>query len=193
MKKELLYNSIDELLLWNYIQVRKTGNTKYLRRDWQTNDEPCAELWQIISDQYTQAISHRDSITTISDALRQILELTIDYNNIKAYCFILSMDFEHRVKTDLENYGYTVDTIDELNLIEGRAKALLTHIQVKRNELTALTEIKEEMNFESAIDRISDGKKYRLNSRDLTVSEWIAIEDNYINDIKKIQNERRNN
>lgn len=190
---QTFYESINELPLWNYIQIRKTADTKYLRPDWKIDRRQCPELWAVISEQYTQAISHRDSLMTIADALRQILDLTIEYNNIKAYCFILTMDFNHPVKTELEELGYTVNSIDDIKVIEGRAKSLITHITVKYNELQILTEIKEGISFESAIDRISDEKKYRLNPREITVAEWIAIEDNYINDIKKLENGRRNN
>lgn len=185
------YKSIDTLPIWNYSKIIETDNLIYLIRsdeydfDFVKTEEEA--IWDKISKQYIEATSHRTENKRFSMLNRNILELTIKKDVVENLCFILSIDFENaKAKELLFNLGYKAKTKDDLEAILKRNKNLNTLIREKQLQIE--NEFgKQPLNtsFEAVVDRISDAKHRELDPRKITVKRWIAIEDNYVEQIRK--------
>lgn len=71
-------------------------------------------------------------------------------------------------------------------IVERSIKTMLTQRREYEFELSQkLIKPTNNVSFEQTVDRICDYKKRTINTRETTVKEWIAIEDNYIKDMKK--------
>lgn len=185
------YKSIDTLPIWNYSKIIETDNLIYLIRsdeyDFEFVKTEEEAIWDKISKQYIEATSHRTENKRFSMLNRNILELTIKKDVVENLCFILSIDFENaKAKELLSNLGYKAKTKDDLEAILKRNKNLNTLIREKQLQIE--NEFgKQPLNtsFEAVVDRISDAKHRELDPRKITVKRWIAIEDNYVEQIRK--------
>lgn len=183
-----IHRSINTLSIFAYNQIAETHDFGYLiiDRTQKTDRNILPGAWSEIVSQYADATSHRDSIQQVLDLQKAILEITINYNNIKTLVFCCRKCFESDVISELNDYGFDVNSKKDLLIVERSIKTMLTQRREYEFELSQLL-IKPTSNisFEQTVDRISDYKKRTINTRDTTVKEWIAIEDNYIRDLKK--------
>ena len=188
------HTSISTLSIFAYNQISETHDYTHLiiDRKAKTKKDGLPEIWEAIVAQYLDATSHRESTQDILDLQRAILDITITYNNIKTLIFCCNKSFEQYVIDELNSYGYEVKSKKDLKGVERSCKGMLTQKREYDFELAQrLLKQGETTTFEKIMDRICDHKGLRINPRETTVKEWIAIEDNFLDDIKKQRTKAR--
>ncbi len=186
------FKSIDTLPIWNYTKIIESEDLRYLVRSEEydfefTESDIELSIWETISKQYVEATSHRVTNKRFSMLNRNILELTIKRDIIENLCFILSIEFENeKAKEILANLGYKPNSVEDLEGIFKRSRNMNTLIREKQAQLeNEFGKAPINTSFEAIIDRISDYKHRELDPRKISVKRWIAIEDNYIEQINK--------
>lgn len=186
------YKSIDTLPIWNYSKIVEKDDLRFLIRseEYDFDYTPTKEeefIWDQISKQYIEATSHRTENKRYSMLLRNVLELTIKRDVIENLCFILNIDITNEKALELlSNMGYKVKDKKDIDAVLKRSKNLNTQIREKQLEIEREFG-KQPLNtsFEAVVDKISDAKHRELDPKKISVKSWIAIEDNYIEQIKK--------
>ena len=96
MKDNLVYRSIEDLPVWNFHQVNKTGDLGFLYREYQkATDRKLLEYWQIIFDEYIQDMG--------------ISQVFKDYLRLK----IRALEFYKQAYVDGEKYKRVLAQIKE--------------------------------------------------------------------------------
>ena len=183
-----IHRSINTLSIFAYNQIAETHDFGYLiiDRTQKTDRNILPGAWSEIVSQYADATSHRESIQEILDLQKAILEISINYNNIKTLIFCCRKCFDSDVIDELNSYGFDINSKKDLLIVERSIKTMLTQRREYEFELSQkLIKPTNNVSFEQTVDRICDYKKRTINTRETTVKEWIAIEDNYIKDMKK--------
>ena len=194
--KQEYYDSIEILPLYNFDKYRNTKDINWfiIGFDGRQKKETSLELELVektILDEYFKAIDDR-SFSNRLQKLAQIEELKLRYNIIKSLIARIWLGFgdaqmEIRLLfiRELAKYGKgfaiseinTIDgEIEELNRVNLSADGLKTKIHLLENELKK-DEVKESESLarQLQIATISLQYPYRLNPKEITVSEWIEI------------------
>lgn len=188
------HKSIDTLRIYHYNIIVERKDLKHLviDKDAKVDDNTLAVAWSDIISEYIAATAHRQNNSDVYDLQKHIFDLTIEYNEVNVICFCLSHCWCDDYLIELANCGYSISDPSEIIGVMNQNKLLLTERRELEFELSnRLKKTDKNISFDVIIDRISDHKKYRLNPREITVREWIAIEDNYLNDIKQHQHASR--
>lgn len=183
-----IHTSISTLSIFAYNQIAETHDYSHLLidRKVKTDRSKLDGAWQEIVMQYINATSHRQGAQDIIDLQKAILELTIEYNNINTLIFCCRKCFEPDVIKELNDYGFDVTSKKDLDRAERGNKTLLTELREKQFALSQkLIKGGESVPFEKILHRIASHYKMTINPRETTCKEWIAIEDNYIDDLRK--------
>ena len=183
-----VYDSISTLSIWSFNQISETHDFKLLLidRTQKVDVNALALVWSNLMVQYMDAVSHREQPQNIIELQKAILEMSIEYNNIKTLCYCCSVLFDPKYIDELNSYGFDVKAKKDLIDVERSIRTLQTEIREKEFYLSKLmVNSGEPISFEKALDRLSKYAGYRLNPREITVKEWIAIEDNFIEDVKR--------
>lgn len=183
-----IHTSISTLSIFAYNQIAETHDYSHLLidRKVKTDRSQLDCVWQEIVMQYINATSHRQGAQDIIDLQKAILELTIEYNNINTLIFCCRKCFEPYVIEELNNYGFDVTSKKDLDKVERGNKTLLTELREKQFALSKkLIKGGESVPFEKIVHRVESYYKIPINTREKTCKEWIAIEDNYIDDLRK--------
>lgn len=198
MKKTLIeyYNSIDNLPLYNFDKYRNTRDLNWfiIGFDGRQTKVKTVELElceKNILDEYFKAINDR-SFSSRLQKLTQIEDLKLKYNVIKSLINRLWLGFadsqmEARFifiqQLAKHGKGFSIPEInttqgDELELIrvnnacEGiKTRISLLEIELKKDEIKESTSLTKQLQ----IATIGLQYTYRLNPKEITVSEWIEI------------------
>ena len=181
-----IHTSISTLSIFAYNQIVETHDYNHLIIDRKeaVDKTQLPDAWGEIVTQYINATSHRHGAQDVIDLQKAIFDIGVTHNNVATLVFCCRQCFEPAYIDVLNSYGYDVRSKKDLNTVERHNKSTLTIKREKEFELGALMVKKNKpATFESILDKISDHKCIRLNPREITVKEWIAIEDNYIHDL----------
>lgn len=183
-----IHTSISTLSIFAYNQISETHDLNYLVIDRKSpHDKTKLEaVWADIVRQYMDATSHRQGAQDVIDLQRAILDLTIEYNNVNTLIFCCRKCFEPDIIEELNAYGFNVKSKKDLDKIEKSNKRLLTEIREKQFALSnKLLKRGTPVTFEKLLHRINVHFKLTINPRETTVKEWIAIEDNFTEDLRR--------
>jgi len=192
--KQQYYDSIETLPLYNFDKYRNTKDLNWFiegydgRQTKQSSDQ-LHEIEKVILDEYFKAIDDR-SFTNRLQKWGEIEVLKTKYNSIKLIInrMILSFDFD-KMETrllfikELAKHGYKMP---EVNTIQGdlielerlntacegiKTKIALIDIELNKNAKTESVSLAKQLQ----IATIGLQYPYRLNPKEITVSEWIEI------------------
>jgi len=193
---EKYYNSIDTLPLYNFDKYRNTKDCNWfiVSFDGRQTKEKTLELELIekaILDEYFKAIDDR-SFTSRLQKLTQIEDLKLKYNVIKSLINRMWLGFgDNQMETRLifikqlakHGKGFSIPEInskdgdaEELLRINTSCEGLKTKFHLLENELKK-DEVKESASLAKQLQIATIGLQYpyRLNPKEITVSEWIEI------------------
>ena len=183
-----IHTSISTLSIFAYNQIAETHDYSHLiiDRKAKTDRSSLPNVWQDIVTQYVNATSHRQGAQDLIDLQKAVLDLTIEFNNINTLIFCCRNCFEPDIIEELNNYGFDVVSKKDLDKVERANRSLLTDLREKQFALSQkLIKGGESVPFERILHRISSHYKMHINPRETTCKEWIAIEDNFIEDLRK--------
>jgi hypothetical protein len=192
--KPQYYDTIDVLPLYNFDKYRTTRDLDwfilgYDGRQKKTKSDKLKEIESLILDEYFKAIND----TSFSNRMKKLAEihtLQLKYNIVKSlvnrmWLGFADNDMETRLLfvKELARHGFKMQ---EINTKEGDAEELMrlnvgvdgikTKIHLLEKELTKEDKIESSsLAKQLQIATIGLQYSYRLNPKEITVSEWIEI------------------
>jgi hypothetical protein len=191
-----LYNTIEELPLYNFDKYRNTHDLNwfvigYDGRQTKIKNLELEMCEKNILDEYFKAIDDR-SFSSRLQKLVQIEDLKLKYNVVKSLINRMWLGFgDNQMETRLifiqqlakHGKGFSIPEIntkdgdaEELIKVNNAAEGLKTRIHLLENELKK-DENKESSSLAKQLQIATIGLQYpyRLNPKEITVSEWIEI------------------
>ncbi len=188
------YDSIDILPLYNFDKYRTTTDLNwfivgYDGRQKKVNSEKLQPIEKIILDEYFKAIDDR-SFTNRLQKWCEIENLKLKYHVVKSLISRMWLGFgDKEMETrllfirELAKHGYKMA---EINTLDGDAFELNRLNSACEGIKTRISLIKMELNKDAKVESSSLAKQlqiatiglqypYRLNPKEITVSEWIEI------------------
>jgi hypothetical protein len=184
--KDQLHKSIDTLSIWAYNRIVDTNDTGYLYTPQKDGDDLSKVYWTKIINEYIAATSHREENKDVYAMQHHLFELAIEYNSVRAMVFVMQIQPNADAAQRLEQLGYDAD--DLKGTLAASSNLLTQRREVEMELAGRLIGKKQNGTFEHVLDKISQHQKIRLNPREITVKEWIAIEDNYLKDMRHASN-----
>jgi hypothetical protein len=184
----MLQKSIDELSIWAFNQIARHNDTGYMYAPYQSASDESAAAYDNIVEQYAQATAHREDASTLASLLHARLLLQIEYDSVKAACTCLQYVNDSRMVAIVEQYGYEINNPDDIARVLHQITALQTDIREIDIEILRKTTKKtteKPVTFEIIVHRISTYYKVHYDTKQISVGEWIAIEDNFLTDLKQ--------
>lgn len=188
------YNSIENLPLYNFDKYRNTRDlnwfiVNYDGRAKKIENEQLNSIEKVILDEYFKAIDDR-SFTNRLQKWGQIEALKLKYHVVKSLISRMWMGFADNqmeirllfVK-ELAKHGFKMS---EVNTIDGDAIELKRLNTACEGIKTKISLVEIELNKDAKVETTSLAKQlqiatiglqypYRLNPKEITVSEWIEI------------------
>lgn len=194
LTKPKYYDTIDTLPLYNFDKYRTTSDLNWFRQDYdgrQTKQyvEVLKPIENIILDEYFKAIDDR-SFTNRLQKWCEIETLKLKYHVVKSLINRMWLGFANtEMETrllfvrELSKHGFRMS---EINTIDGDAVELQRLNSQCEGIKTRISLIDIELNKDAKIESASLAKQlqiatiglqypYRLNPKEITVSEWIEI------------------
>jgi hypothetical protein len=191
-----LYNTIEELPLYNFDKYRNTHDLNWfiIGYDGRQTKVKSLELEMCeknILDEYFEAIDDR-SFSSRLQKLVQIEDLKLKYNVVKSLINRMWLGFgDNQMETRLifiqqlakHGKGFSIPEInskdgdaEELQRVNVACEGLKTKFHLLENELKK-DEVKESSSLQKQLQIATIGLQYpyRLNPKEITVSEWIEI------------------
>jgi len=192
--KEQYYDSIETLPLYNFDKYRNTKDLNwfiisYDGRQTKQSSNQLHEIEKVILDEYFKAIDDR-SFTNRLQKWGEIEALKLKYHVVKSLINRMWLGFaDSQMETrllfvkELSKHGFKMS---EVNTIDGDAIELQRLNTACEGIKTKITLIDIELNKDAKVDSVSLAKQlqiatiglqypYRLNPKEITVSEWIEI------------------
>lgn len=140
-----MYDTLARLPIVVFEEISKTGDLKLLLMENETaTEEELAELWQVLSIEFSDRSINADSKRTFG--INKIIEeLKFKYKMIAISIEALRFDWDNELVGILRGFGYTITQVryyDDLERIERESKALLV----------------KAANLEAMLPKPSDGK-----------------------------------
>lgn len=192
-----IYQSCSELPLFNFIKVLVTGELKYLIIKGRPSNESLASAWDNIFNEYT----------TLCGGLQQnhilllLKEIAVTQNKliiIQAIIDQLSKQYNSDLADMLRALGFRrkfdpqnrEEYTNDLKLTVSQAKTLMVRLEQRKAELNNMrsgNEVKES-DYDSLIAELSKFQGYRIHTKEIMVSEFISIFNNYKKSLKPDRN-----
>jgi hypothetical protein len=195
LTKTKYYDSIDNLPLYNFDKYRTTSDLNWFIKDYDGRQkkqpiETLQPIEKIILDEYFKAIDDR-SFTNRLQKMVEIDTLKLKYHVVKSLINRMWLGFSNDQMEvrflfikELAKHGfkmYEINTLDgdafELQRLNTQCEGIKTRISLIEIEL------KKDENVESVslarqlqIATIGLQYPYRLNPKEITLSEWIEIQ-----------------
>ena len=190
------YNSIDNLPIARFVKISETGSLDWLKHYEDDNvDSAVLELvYAKILTEYRDATVNLGNNSLILGIQKQILALQLKHDIIKMACFNLEFCYNEESIKILEKYGYKISSdrsiAEQLHEIAYKASNLKTKWMHKQTEINDIANRQSgsDMTFDQYVWKISDRKGYQLDTEQISVRKWIAMEINLINESKEQQN-----
>ena len=192
--KQQYYNGIETLPLYNFDKYRKTKDLNWFilgfdGRQSKQNSNQLQAIEKTILDEYFKAIDDR-SFTNRLQKWGEIEALKLKYHVVKSLINRMWLGFgNEQMETrllfikELTRHGYKMS---EVNTIDGDAVELARLNTGCEGIKTKISLIEMELNKDAKVETTSLAKQlqiatiglqypYRLNPKEITVSEWIEI------------------
>lgn len=192
--KQQYYNSIDNLPLYNFDKYRNTKDLNwfiigYDGRDKKVQNEQLQEIEKAVLDEYFKAIDDR-SFTNRLQKWGEIEALKLKYYVVKSLINRMWLGFGNEQMElrlmfvrELARHGFRMS---EINTVDGDAVELNRLNSACEGLKTKISLIDIELNKDAKIESNSLAKQlqiatiglqypYRLNPKEITVSEWVEI------------------
>ena len=192
-QKTKYYDSIETLPLYNFDKYRSTKDLNwfivgYDGRQKKIINVKLSNIEKTILDQYFKAIDDNSFINRLKK-WGEIETLKTKYFVVKSLAFRMSIGFENDEMNqrlifikELKRHGFSMPEINTLegdkeyiSLINSGVEGIKTQIHIIEKEL--VVEGRKEsydLNKQLRILEIGLGYNYRINSKEITVKEWIS-------------------
>mgnify|MGYP007069468574 CR=1 FL=1 len=210
MKKEVStniiehYKSIHTLPIYYYNKAVALKDVRYIIKNVDIDNLPTLTVDQDmvlvdslvnIVNQYNDEIGKRGTEAQIFRLKRTAKELETRYEAIKLRCFILNtFGWDKECADKLKSFGYTVNKDNcesEAEQVRKKAGKLLTDAKSKLKEAELLTPTqKNDVSFEDVVYAIETKRGIKMNTREISVSEWLSIENNFLKTVEYERNQR---
>ena len=182
------YNSIENLPIYNFNKIGETGDLKYLLKNEsaKVSIDILEETYSKILTEYLDATAKFGNNSQLYNAHNQIIAFKLRFDVIMLNCFNLNLNYNEKSIEALQWAGYTISKdrsiAEQVHEIAHKAQNLKTKWMQKEQEIKKLEERDSGISFDQYVWRLSDKKGYKLNTKEITVSEWLAMEANMIID-----------
>lgn len=198
------HKSIDTISRWNFVQARVHDDPRYiLELDSYLNldsikiKEEWTKAYSDILEQYNNKLLERQEAASNFEYDKEIALLENEMFVCKCNFFIVKFfegrqGFEDKVKAaieDLSNYGYNYN--GNIEALEGSIDSLL-------NDIDDILLIKKQINGdnkhvseEQMVARIQKFLGLNIDTKQISVSQWLVYEDDYIKSVKDASNKAK--
>lgn len=180
-----VYASCSELPLWNFIKIVITGDLTYLGDG---TPEQLQEAWANIFMEYCDIFPSKNSIY-VCQLTSEIEHLRTKLEVIQAIIDALSIQYIPDLVLELIDYGFnypfTPETmLEDLQGVIAESKMFVVQKGVKEGEYKRFLESQKgdpakESDYDEILSELSKFQGYHLKSKDLSVSEFVAIFNRY--------------
>ena len=203
MKLGIIYKSCSELPLHNFIKVMVTENLNYLLKHGYANKKQLRQTWDSITQEYIE-ISGDKSQLAILTVVKEVTVLQNKVIIIQAIVDHLSKFYNKELTDMLRTYGfmYKYDPNDaeayfaDLKRTVSASKPLVARLREKQQALQQMRGPDKkvtESEYDTYLAELSHFQGYHIKAKEHTVSQFIAIVNNYKKDIEiKTQHGRQN-
>jgi hypothetical protein len=170
----------DTILLRVYLEIARTGDYSLLIVKGKVSHLQCLNAWEEIVRRNNECSGSGMEYNLYQDALEKYNYLLSEYLIAKAYLLTMIAEVDDSRIEWLKERGYHIDTsckskyIESINTAMRRVENLTTKMQMKVNEIKAMTERKGDkpMLFEDVIAHANTLLGFTACNRDTTLAEY---------------------
>lgn len=190
-KPSSCFTSCYDLSLFLFVKVLTTSETKWLIRSGNPSTEQLKEAWEKIFDEYSE-LSENKQHNYLLTLLREYYAIPNKLTIIQTIVDNLAVKYDPELIAMLRQLGfrhsYSPDTIvKDLKLTVTQSKGLILKYRALYDDLERLqtADSKAEPNdFDLILSELSKYQGYRLDPKQIMVSEFCAIVKNFKRDNK---------
>lgn len=169
--------------LYNFIKILVSNDLSYIGKGTQAQLE---EAWENIFSEY-MSLSKDGTQNHLLGVIKEIAILENKLFLIQTIVDELSKEWNEALAKCLNalgfRYKYTLETLEkDLKLTVTNAKSLILRLDQRKNDLKALqsgSSSPTESDFDALLIELSKFMGYRINTKEVTISEFIALQNNY--------------
>jgi len=193
-----IYKKCDEMPLWNFQKYLETNDLKYFTKEL----KEVKGLYLVMNDFFAEylELTQNNSVYQRFGKIYKLLKLEGKYNCVSLilkslynYDKGLNIDTFHALTWELEKWHYKIDRskdiFAQIESINQRLQNVKTQIEVLQLELKK-DDQQESQSIESqliSVSRILE-LKYKLDSKEITVKEWVEYQKQAEKTIKSQKN-----
>lgn len=199
--KITFYDKCENMPLWNFQKYLETNDLRYFTKEFKEHKD----LNDIMINFFGEYLELTKNQTVINrfELMHKIMRLQSKYNtvslilkalyNYPTFCKIEK--FTELVK-ELEKWNYRIDRskdiFTQLEKISNRLQGILTQIELLEDQIKPEGE-KESKSIESQILSVTRALdlRYQINSKEITVSQWVELCNQADETIKSKQKQQR--
>lgn len=195
--KPKYYDSCNDLPLYNFIKLLSTKDLSYLVISGKPKNLP--EVWDKVFNEYVQ-LTGSEKQTQILALTKEVAYLGNKIFMVNSVIYSLRIQYSEELVGVLKKLGFTIslnvknlkDYERQLDLLSTRLKSTISIYEKKAEELKKINSSDDnETNIESQylgwLTELSKFQGYRLNPKDITVTEFVNILNNYKEAAKKVK------
>jgi len=199
--KITFYDKCENMPLWNFQKYLNTNDLRYFTKEFKEHKD-LHEVMTTFFSEYLE-LTKNQSVINRFETMHKIMRLQLKYNTVSIilkalYNYPKNSDFKgfENLISQLEKWNYRIvkdkDPFVQFEKISLRLQGILTQIELLEDSLKDENE-KEYKSIESQL--LSVGRvlelRYSLNSKDITVSEWVELCNQAENVIKERQKQQQ--
>lgn len=193
-----IYRKCDEMPLWNFQKYLETNDLKYFTKEL----KEVKDLHLVMNDFFVEylELTQNNLVYQRFSKIYKLLKLEGKFNCVtlilkSLYNYDKGLDIEmfHQLTWELEKWNYRIDRskdiFSQIESINQRLQNVKTQIEVLQLELKK-DDQQESQSIESqliSVSRILE-LKYKLDSKEITVKEWIEFQKQAEKTIKSQKN-----
>ncbi len=204
-----LHQSCSTLPLSNFLEIIITGELRWLIRDGSPSDAELAEAWTAILEEYGTHVKTEKSDSVFA-CWKRIKKLQADIQFIEKSVMVLKHQYDEEIAEWLSSKGfgqveYSTDRekyLRSLYGIETGSKTLIVLLNQTEAEYQTLTAGQAEdtstpeekrMRYEKEIALLGKFQGFRIVKEKITVLEYCAILNNYIEESNRLKKQMESN
>jgi len=188
-KEPIHYKSCSEIPLYNFIKVLSTKDFKYLVIS--GKPKKLGQVWEKILNEYIE-LTGNEKQTQMLAVMKEVAFLGNKIFLIKSIEYSLRVQYSEDLVGQLKKNGFNI-SLDvknyeqynkQLDLLLTRLKSTISIYESKAQELKDMQEIKEsdrdlESQYTGWLADLSKFQGYRLDPKEITVTEFASILDSF--------------
>lgn len=194
-KKDICYQSCNEIPLYNFIKVLAKKDFSYLVVS--GSPKHLDKVWEKILNEYIE-LTGSEKQTQMLSLMKEVAFLGNKIFLIKSVEYSLRIQYSEELVLQLKKLGFNINLNvknydqynKQLDILLTRLKSTINIYETKSNELKELQKVDEsdkdlESQYLGWLTDLSKFQGYRLDPKEITVIEFISIMESYKNSIPK--------